>query len=127
MIKQIKTKEKVIVDPVNQTEDYVILTLKNVDYHGNVFHATSEYRAEGSNLIKEVSLSFTKEEADQLFTMFSPTGTFTEIFDSLSSQIMLKEVTEKQFFGLEASDWEDYVEPVEVVEEIVGPIQEVIE
>lgn len=113
MIKQIITKEKVIVDPINQVEDYVILTLKSVDYHGNVFHASSEYQAQSGGVLKEVSASFTKEEADQLFAYFQiPAGTFTEMYNALASATMMARLTQEHFFGLDASGWEDYVVPV---------------
>ena len=114
MIKQIKTKNKVLVDPVNQVEEYVVLTLKSVDYHGDVFHASSEYSILGGQAFKQASASFTKEEADQLFTMFAPTGTFTEIYDQLAVNTMMMRVASEEFFGLNASDWEDYVPVVEI-------------
>lgn len=125
MIKQIITKEKVIVDPINQIEDYVILTLKSIDYHGNVFHATSEYQAQTGGVLKQVSASFTKEEADQLFSYFQiPQGTFTEMYNALAYATMMARLTQEHFFGLDASGWEDYIEPVPEPVVVPEPIPE---
>lgn len=119
MIKQIITKEKVIVDPINQVEDYVILTLKSVDYHGNVFHASSEYQAQSGGVLKEVSASFTKEEADQLFSLLGiEFGSFSSMCDDFMGKVMLKTVDDLHLYGLTGADWEDYIVE-ETVEEVV--------
>jgi hypothetical protein len=113
MIKQIITKEKVLADPINQIEDYVILTLKNIDNHGPVIHATSEYQAKSGGVIKEVSASFTKEEANQLFVFFQiPQGLIMDMFDELAIKTLMARLGQEHFFGLDASGWEDYVEPI---------------
>lgn len=127
MIKQIKTKNTVVVDPITQQEDYVILTLKNVDYHGNVFHASSEYSTLSGASLHTASASFTKEEADQLFAYFEiPQGTFTEMFIDLATQIMMAEIEKEKFFGLSANDWEDYTPPVIEPEIYIEPVIEPI-
>lgn len=114
MIKQIITKTKVIVDPINQLEDYVILTLKNVDYHGNVFHASSEYSTLSGQILHTASASFTKEEADQLFTLLNiQPASFSEMCDDFMGKVMLKTVDDLRLYGLTGADWEDYVPEVE--------------
>jgi hypothetical protein len=114
MIKQIKTKNKVVIDPISREEAYVILTLNMIEWAGNVFHASSYYQVENtSNIIHKASVSFTNEEADQLFAYFEiPQGTFTEMFIDLATQTMMAEIEKEKFFGLSASDWEDYIPPV---------------
>lgn len=121
MIKQIKTKEEVIIDPISGEKGKVVLTLDSIAWHGNVFHASSHYQPEGtSTIMHQASASFTTEEADQLFAYFQiPQGTFVEMFTALAINTMMMEIENKQFFGLDASGWEDYVEPV--IEPVVVP------
>lgn len=114
MIKQIKTKNKVVIDPISREEANIILTLDSIEWKGNVFHAFSYYQVEGTgNIIHRASVSFTTEEADQLFAYFQiPQGTFTEMFLDLATHTMMAEIEKEKFFGLSANDWEDYIPPV---------------
>lgn len=128
MIKQIKTKNKVVIDPISREEANVILTLDSIEWKGNVFHASSYYQVEGtSNIIHKASVSFTNEEADQLFAYFEiPQGTFTEMFIDLATQTMMAEIEKEKFFGLSASGWEDYTPPVIEPEIYIEPVVEPI-
>lgn len=114
MIKQIITKQNVTIDPISGEQARVVLTLDSIVWHGNVFHASSHYQPEGtSTVMHQASASFTTEEADQLFAYFQiPQGTFVEMFTALAINTMMREIENKQFFGLSASGWEDYVPPV---------------
>lgn len=128
MIKQIKTKNKVVIDPISREEANVILTLDSIEWKGNVFHASSYYQVEGtSNIIHKASVSFTNEEADQFFAYFQiPQGTFTEMFLDLATQTMMAEIEKEKFFGLSASGWEDYTPPVIEPEIYIEPVVEPI-
>jgi len=113
MITQLKTKNKIVYNALRQLEDYVYLTVNQISFDGanytaNVTYSTSnDIGVISRNIFDTVVITFTTEEADQIFTALQCKGdTFTEQFVDLIVKASQYQVGQTGVLGLEAKDWE---------------------
>lgn len=115
MITTIKTKEKIVYDTFNQKEDYIYMSVNNINFDGEKYTAQIEYfikRDDGFDVqISSSSSNFSDIEANTLFQMFHiPQGDFTDMFKTLISKATQYQIGVSGVFGLTGNDWELYIE-----------------
>jgi hypothetical protein len=126
MITTFKTKEKVIVNSRLGEKDYVYLDVRGLyfdgkKYKGDVVYyyvADGEYRT-----LEIVNPEFTVEEAALIEQAGNPlTGNTTERLIQLVIQATLFQVSQQNYYGLTAADWEMTFPPSETpVEPVIEP------
>ena len=126
MIKTFKTKEKVTVNARLGEKDYVYLDVRGLyfdgkKYKGDVMYyyvADGEYRT-----LEMVSPEFTVEEAVLIEQAGDPlTGNTTERLIQLVIRATFFQISQQNYYGLTAADWEITFPPSETpVEPVIEP------
>lgn len=106
----IKTKQKTLVNPITQLEEYVYLKVSSVYFNGNEYIADVEYfyNSEDRHVqIQNIASKFTVIEADYLESNLDIAGdTVSEKLTDLIAKTTLYQVGVSGVFGLTSEDWE---------------------
>lgn len=117
MITTIKTKDTVLIDPINMVYDIVYLSIENLVYNGTTYEVTLRYFIKKDWFDETINISassFTVEELAMLEKALQiKATTIDDRLQELLPKALIYEVWKRGIYWLDAKWFEEYIETIE--------------